>query len=285
MSRRFFNLFGHLLANHAPGTADFFTWLNASHYINLAQGLAAEALRQTTALTRIGTTLQLVPFHPLRDTDADRKAAWRSDGMMNRWYLDAALLGKYPADMLQIFSAFNLPLQPKDLERIFQPLDFIGVNHYTRAFVRHEPDLPPLDMVNDGDYRVPGAEYTEMGWEVYPNGVYEILTRLRDDYGNPQVYITENGGAFDDRLENGKVNDPRRIALLRSYLASVHRAIGEGCRVGGYFVWSFTDNFEWEHGYSKRFGLVYIDYSSQRRIPKQSAYWYRDVVGNNAVEI
>ena len=171
-----------------------------------------------------------------------------------------------------------------DLALIHQPLDFIGINNYTRAVIRHAPEYPLFEFISS-DERVPGAKYTAMGWEVYPRGLYEVLSRLRTDYGNPPVYVTEAGCAFGDRPEDGRVDDPERVAYLRAYFASAHQALSEGADLRGIFVWSLLDNFEWQHGYKKRFGIVYVDYDSLARIPKQSALWYRSVVARNAVEL
>jgi beta-glucosidase len=204
-------------------------------------------------------------------------AVHRFDGFFNRWYIDPILRGRYPEDMLELLAPLGVPIEEGDLARIHEPLDFVGLNNYTRMFVRAEPG-PGLAAAIAGKHRVPGARYTTMGWEIYPEGLFELLMRFRTEYDNPRIYITENGGAFADVVEGGAVHDDERAELLRAYIASMARAIQAGARVEGYFVWSLLDNFEWAHGYDKRFGLIHVDYATGRRTPKDSAHWYRDFI-------
>ncbi len=272
-----FSVLGYLLGMHAPGLTDAIQYFPVSHHINLAHGQAVRALRAEAGSAQVGTVLQLAPFYPVTDSEADRQAARALDGLMNRWYAEPVLIGRYPQDLLDLLKPL-LPIQPGDLEQIYQPLDFAGLNLYTRVFARHDPSVPLLQAMADWNHRVPGAEYTAMGWEVYPQAIYESLLRFQNEWGNPPVYITENGAAYDDRLEGGEVRDPARIEYLKKYLAAVRRAMDQGAKVKGYFVWSFLDNFEWAEGFSKRFGLVYTDYPTQRRVPKHSALWYRQVI-------
>jgi beta-glucosidase len=272
-----FSVLGYLLGMHAPGLTDAIQYFPVSHHINLAHGQAVRALRAEAGSAQVGTVLQLAPFYPVTDSEADRQAARALDGLMNRWYAEPVLIGRYPQDLLDLLKPL-LPIQPGDLEQIYQPLDFAGLNLYTRVFARHDPSVPLLQAMADWNHRVPGAEYTAMGWEVYPQAIYESLLRFKNEWGNPPVYITENGAAYDDRLEAGAVRDPARIEYLKKYLAAVRRAMDQGAKVKGYFVWSFLDNFEWAEGFSKRFGLVYTDYPTQRRVPKHSALWYRQVI-------
>jgi beta-glucosidase len=242
-----------------------------------------QALRAASSTVKVGIVEQLFPVHALSDSDADRAAVRRVDGLFNRWYLDPILKAEYPADIAELLSFLPSPVLPGDLETIATPLDFIGVNHYTRQFARHDSNLPLFEFMVDLMHREPGAEYTEMDWEIYPPGIGEVLARLRSDYGNPNVFITENGAATTEVVEPNRVHDPAREKYLRSYLAEVHSQIAQGSRVNGYFVWSFTDNFEWAHGYDKRFGLVRVDYETQARTIKDSARWYADVIRKNAI--
>jgi beta-glucosidase len=162
---------------------------------------------------------------------------------------------------------------------IATPLDFLGVNYYSREVVRADEDGEP-----DSITTVPDEELTEMGWEVFPRGLHDILVRINEEYGPEKIYITENGAAFEDVVgEDGRIADARRIEYLRDHLAAVHRALTGGVPLRGYFVWSFMDNFEWAHGYTKRFGLYRIDFPSQRRMAKESAFWYRDVIASNSI--
>ncbi len=272
-----FSTLGYLTAEHAPGLVDFPGYVAVAHHVHLAHGRAVQALRTRSKAAKVGIVEQVVSFHPSSPSEEDARAARRIDGVFNRFFLDAVLKGHYSSDILELLSVLPLPVEPGDFELIREPIDFVGVNHYTRHFVRHDPSVPLFEVSMDQARREPGSEYTDMGWEVYPPALGEVLTRLRTEYGNPAVVITENGCALRDVVEDGAVHDPRRIAYLRSYLAEVNRQIALGSRVEGYFVWSFTDNFEWAEGYGKRFGLVYVDYATGRRIPKDSARWYGSI--------
>jgi beta-glucosidase len=180
----------------------------------------------------------------------------------------------YPADMLEYLAPSRPPLEDGDLEAISAPLDFLGVNYYSRQVLRANPDGGRPLVVRD-----PDAEYTAMDWEIYPNGLFDLLVRLRDDYDPPPIYITENGAAFGDYpTHDGEVNDPERQAYIEAHLTAIGRAIEAGVPTAGYFVWSLLDNFEWAHGYSKRFGIVYVDYPTLERVPKSSYRWYRDFI-------
>jgi beta-glucosidase len=279
-----FAVFGHLTGEQAPGLVDFHGYAAVAHHLNLAHGAAVQALRASAPRARVGTVLQLPPAHPATPSEADAAAALRFDALFNRFFLDPVLLGTYPEQALSTLAPLAPPLQTGDLALIHQPLDFIGVNNYTRAVMRHAPEYPLFEFISS-DERIAGAEYTAMGWEVYPQGLYEVLTRLRTEYGNPKVFVTEMGCAFDDRLEDGRVDDPRRTDYLRAYFAAAHRALAEGTDLRGIFVWSLLDNFEWQHGYKKRFGIVHVDYDSLARTPKNSALWYRSVIAENALRL
>ncbi len=276
---------GYLTGEHAPGEKDAMKYFRASHFANLAHGRGVEALRSEAHGANIGTVLQLPPFHPGSDREDDHEAARKMDGVFNRWYAEPVLLGRYPADMLDLFSVLDIPIEDGDLDVISQPIDFVGLNLYTRAFAKKDPSTPLLEAAYDVDHRTPGAAHTEMGWEVYPQAMFETLARFKDEWGNPPVYVTENGAAFADRFEDGSVNDQDRIDFLKAYLERARAAMDYGVDLRGYFVWSLMDNFEWAHGYSKRFGIVRVDYETQRRVPKASAFWYRGVIENNGFEI
>jgi beta-glucosidase len=224
----------------------------------------------------MGITLNLTVARAGRDRDDDRAAAQRLDGHFNRWFLDPLFRGSYPADMVELYERRFGPLdavEDGDLETISQPLDFLGVNFYRPNVVLANDDGSVLgirDVPLDGDT-------TAMGWPVVPEALTELLVGLKRDYTNLPLLITENGAAFEDRLNGADVvEDPRRVAFLEGHLAAVEAAIAAGVDVRGYYVWSLLDNFEWEHGYSQRFGIVYVDFETQRRIPKRSALWYRN---------
>jgi beta-glucosidase len=278
-----FTVFGYLTGEHAPGLIDIPGFFTAAHHVHLAHGRAVRAIRAEAPRAKVGIAEQLFPCHPATDGEEDRAAATRLDGLFNRWFLDPLLRGSYPEDILALFSFLPSPVRDGDLETISQPLDFIGINHYTRQRVRHDPSVPLLEVSVLGKRE--GAEYTEMGWEVCPTAFGEVLDRMRREYGNPRVVITENGAAMPEAHDGERIRDPRRIAYLSAYLAELQCRIESDCNVAGYFVWSLTDNFEWAHGFEKRFGLVHVDYATQRRTLKDSALWYGDVVRTNGRSI
>jgi beta-glucosidase len=262
---------GHAEGVKAPGIRDWPTALRASHHLLLSHGLAAQALRGKP----VGITLNLAPVR-----SDDVAAAARMDGYLNRWFLDPLFRGWYPEDMVAHYERRYGPfdaVRDGDLAVISVPIDFLGVNYYSPQRVRSDPSRQPLEI----SPVLPPPPTTAMGWEVDPGGLYELLVRVRRDYGSVPIYITENGAAFEDGpVVNGTLEDPRRVGYLRSHLGALARAVADGVDVRRYFAWSMLDNFEWEHGYSKRFGLVYVDYSTQRRVPKRSGLWYRDFIAS-----
>jgi beta-glucosidase len=272
-------LLGHLLGMHAPGRADISSYAAATHHLNLATGQTIARLRETGEW-QLGTVLNLEPVHGQGDDEQARKVVALYDAFRNRNYADPLLFGRYPEVSSQLMQAH---LRDGDLEAIRQPLDMLGLNLYGR--VRVAPDEGSLFGFRQLD-PPSGAPLTAMNWEVYPNALYEQLVELKERYGNPPVYITENGAAFADRTgPGGSVHDPRRIRYLARYLAAARRAMDEGADVRGYFVWSLLDNFEWAEGYDKRFGLVYVDYQTQKRTPKSSFEWYRQAIRNRGFEL
>jgi beta-glucosidase len=267
---------GYALGTKAPGIRDWAAGIRAAHHALLAHGVVVRDFRAAGREGRIGITVNLTVAYPADGSEAAAAAAQRLDGFHNRWFLDPLLKGAYPADMVALYEHEVGPLdaiREGDLETIAQPLDFLGVNFY-------HPSL-----VAAGDSAVLGlreveqdAERTAMDWPVVPGSLTELLLRVRRDYGDLPLLITENGAAFQDRLDDGVVDDERRLEYLRTHIDAVLRARAEGVDVRGYYVWSLLDNFEWEWGYDKRFGIVYVDYPTQRRIPKRSALWYRDLI-------
>jgi beta-glucosidase len=270
---------GHALAIKAPGLRDWPTALRASHHLLLSHGLAMQRMRAALRdAAEIGIAVNLFPVHPAGPGDADREAARRMDGHLNRWFLDPLLRGSYPEDMLGVYEALFGPLdavRQGDLEIISAPIDFLGVNYYNPERIAAAPTELPLQA-----RRVPAPPpTTAMGWEVDPDGLHQVLLRLRRDYGSLPVYITENGASFDDPpASNGQVDDAQRMAYLQSHLSALARAVADGADVRRYCVWSLLDNFEWELGYDKRFGIVHVDFDTQARVPKRSALWYRDFI-------
>jgi beta-glucosidase len=206
-------------------------------------------------------------------------AAWTGDGVQNRWYLDPISGRGYPEDVLKYFGKPMKVIQEGDLKKIQTRIDFLGINHYFRTIQRH-PEAPENE--NDPILVHVGADKTEMDWEIYPQGMFDILMRVHADYQFPEYYITENGMAAKDQLSaDGKIHDPRRAAYHRNYLRWAKKAIDVGVPLKGYFAWSLMDNFEWGYGYGKRFGLIYVDYKTQKRTLKDSALFYKDVIKTN----
>ena len=278
-------ILGHAFGIHAPGLNDFNIALQVSHNLLLGHGLAVKAFREAGRKDEpIGITLNLAPIQSLTEKPADLEAARRSDGFMNRWFLDPIFKGSYPQDMVEIFSrTFSLPATEEgDAAIIAEPIDFLGINNYTRILVEASGSE---DAFMGNPINPPDAEYTEMGWEVYPQGLYELLIRVHRDYGPLPLYITENGAAFPDELKkDGTIDDPRRINYLQTYLLETWKAVEDGVPLKGYFVWTLMDNFEWAFGFSKRFGLIYVDHPTQKRYLKNSAHWYKKMISRNGLE-
>jgi beta-glucosidase len=264
---------GYAHGIHAPGRTSETDAVAAAHHLLLSHGWAVDAIRRAVSDAQVGITLNLAHAYPATYTPEDEAAAYRVDGEGNRWFLDPIFRGSYPADLLErneIVAPFVLD---GDLDAISAPLDFLGVNNYFRFVVSAGAEGPRL--VSN-----PEAQHTDMGWEVYPEGLYRLLVSVARDYAPPAIYVTENGAAFGDtRVHDGRVHDPERTSYLETYIGAVGKAVAEGAPVKGYFVWSMLDNFEWAEGYSKRFGIVYIDYPTLERVPKDSFYWYRDLIG------
>ncbi len=276
---------GHETGAHAPGRRDPALSLRVAHHLLLAHGRAVEVLRRNAPGAEVGIVQILSPVHPASASEADRDAARRLDGTFNRWFLDPIARGAYPADVVMdrvrlghLEGPEPAFVRPGDLACIAAPTDFLGVNYYSRTVVRAGPGGEPVAV-----RMAPEEALTAMGWEVYPDGLHEVLVRVRDEYAPARIHVTENGAAFADAPPpEGPVADPRRVAYLRAHVEAVRRAIAEGVPVRGYFAWSFMDNFEWGEGLAKRFGLVHVDYATQRRTPRESAYWYRDLVARGA---
>ncbi len=265
---------GHLFGLHAPGLRDPQAFAAATHHFNLATGATVEALRSYGGL-ELGTILSLQPVHAVRDEEEDLRMRDLFDAVSNRTVLDPILRGAYPdlvAGMLEPH------VRDGDLDRIAQPLDWLGVNLYTRQRVKADAaSLLGASVAGPPD----GAPATDMGWEVYPEALYEQLRDLHDNYDAPPLYVTENGAAYDDGPDaTGEVNDRRRIDYLAGHLEAAHRALAEGVDLRGYFAWSLLDNFEWHEGYEKRFGIVHVDYDTLERTPKRSFAWLQRTIAN-----
>lgn len=279
----------HQIGEHAPGWQDWPAALRASHHVLLSHGWAVPVIRRNSPDAEVGITLNFTVAEPASPSAADFHATRRFDGYFNRWFLDPVYGRHYPADMVADYiAAGHLPngldfVEEGDLATIAVQTDFLGVNYYTRAILRDEQASENRLEVNDP---APKAEQTEMGWEIYPYGLYKLLNRLHFEYEVPKLYVTENGCSYSDGPNaEGEIPDERRVRYLRDHFAAAHRAIQNGVPLAGYFVWSLMDNFEWAKGYTQRFGIVWVDYATQQRIPKQSALWYKTVIAEKAVPV
>lgn len=272
------SILSNWIGEHAPGLRNG-PALEVAHHVLLSHGEAVPILRANSPDSQVGITLNYSPAYPASDSEADIAAARRYDGYFNRWFTDPVFGRGYPADMLELYQGALPDIHDGDMEKIGVDIDFLGVNFYNRAVICDNPDAPPLRI---GSIQPPG-EYTHMNWEVYPDALRVLLERLHNDYAPKQMYITENGSAYPDELVDGRVHDTKRIAYLRSHLEACAKAIEAGVPLKGYFAWSLMDNFEWAWGYSRRFGIVYVDYETQKRYPKDSALFYRDVIARNGL--
>jgi beta-glucosidase len=272
---------GYLHGVLAPGHRSAFETAIASRNLLRAHAAAVAAYR-TRGRHAIGLVVNLEPKFAASPSPLDRAAALRADAYMNRQYLDPILRGRYPKEMRTIFGE-AWPRPEPDVSDVALPLDFLGVNYYTRGLVRHDEEIPHLSAVRVRQRR---RLHTETHWEVYPAGLTETLLWVRRRYGDVPIYVTENGAAFHDPPDSKDlVADTLRIRYLREHLRAAHRAIEAGVDLRGYFVWSLLDNFEWSHGYSKRFGIVHVDYRTQKRTPKASAAFYAEVIRTNGAAL
>ncbi|MFV9568356.1 GH1 family beta-glucosidase [Thermoanaerobacter mathranii] len=272
------------IGEHAPGHKNYREALIAAHHILLSHGEAVKAFREMNIKgSKVGITLNLTPVYPASEKEEDKLAAQYADGFSNRWFLDPIFKGNYPQDMMELYSKiigeFDF-IKEGDLETISVPIDFLGVNYYTRNIIKYNEN----SMLKGENVPAPGKR-TEMGWEISPESLYDLLKRLDREYTKLPMYITENGAAFKDEVtEDRRVHDDERIEYIKEHLKAAAKFIKEGGNLKGYFVWSLMDNFEWAHGYSKRFGIVYVDYKTQKRILKDSALWYKGVIQRSVIE-
>jgi beta-glucosidase len=276
---------GHVLGLHAPGARDLAAALKVSHHLLLSHGRGVQAIRAHVKRAQVGIVNVNLHVEAATDKPEDVAAAKRYDSMVTRWFHDPVFTGEYPSDALENYEKLFrrkdlLPIEAGDMQTIAAPTDFLGVNYYTRNRVGAGLE-PPAGTRREPPVGTP----TAMGWEVYPQGLYEVLKRLHRDYAPPVMYVTENGAAYQDTLtRDSRVLDPQRQTYLREHFMQAHRALTEGVPLKGYFVWSLLDNFEWAEGYDKRFGLVYVDFPTQRRIVKQSGAWFAQVAKSNGLK-
>jgi len=270
---------GYLYGALAPGHRNRFEAPIAARNLMRAHGAGVKAYR-AEGKHEVGLVVNLEPKYPATDSPADLAAVARADAYMNRQYLDPALRGTCPDEMAEIFGDAWSPWSAEDLQLVRQPIDFLGVNYYTRSVTRSDQDQWLLRASRVVQKQ---AIYTETGWEVFPQGLTDTLVQVKQRYGDIPLYITENGAAFFDPpvANGGRVRDPLRVDYLREHLIAVHAAIRQGVDVRGYMVWSLLDNLEWSLGFAKRFGIIHVDFHSQKRTPKDSARFYSSVIATN----
>lgn len=280
------SMLGYLHGQHAPGLKSWPGALEAAHYILLSHGRAVEIIRKNVAKAQTGITLNLCPAYPASQSQWDRQASKLFDGEFNRWFLDP-LYGKgYPQDVVAWHieqghvpeNFFEQLVLSNDLADISKPCDFLGINYYSRGIIRSKEVSE-----EQNDKRLipePLAENkTDIGWEVFSDGLYDLLLRVNRDYHPPSILITENGAAYHCAPdEQGRIKDVKRIEYLKAHIEAVYRACEASVPINGYFAWSLMDNFEWAEGYTQRFGLLWVDYETQQRLMKDSAFWYRDFI-------
>jgi len=280
-----FTVMGYLVGIHAPGRRDREAFLRATHTVNLAQGEAFRAMRAVRGDALIGTAFNMSPCEPAGDSEADAAAAERWHAFVNCWYLDTALRGRYPDAFLGGAPLEAMGVRDGDMEKVRAPLDFLGINLYTRTIVGHRPGDPyGLDALPTGPLGGDQGPRTDFGWEVWPDALHAMLMRVTRDYDRPVLEVTENGCSYADGPgSDGVVRDARRIDFYRGYLGAVARAVEEGADVRGYHAWTLLDNFEWSEGFRQRFGLTWVDFESpeRTRILKDSGRWYGQVADAN----
>jgi beta-glucosidase len=265
---------------HAPGKKDPRLAVAAAHHVNLAHGLAVSAIRAIDPRLRVGNSNIVTDIVSASSSEADAAAVVRLDAMSNRVFLDPVYLGDYSTAVRELFAPLGLDalVDDGDLAIIGQPVDFVGMNHYQRVVAWDADDGTYLRV---GE-RPASPASTSFGWSVIPESLAAVLHRVSSEFTSLPIYITENGASYNDYVDpDGQINDPDRVAYFGGYLAAAGRAIEEGVDLRGYYAWSFLDNFEWAEGYSKRFGLVFVDYRDQTRIPKRSAHWYAQQIARH----
>ena len=276
----------YALGFHAPGLHDKQLAVNVGHHILLSHGLAVPRMRaHLSSQAQVGIAIDFYPVYAADDRPETLLAVTQADAFRNRWFLDPIFRGHYPENLFSDMGVVAPPIQEGDFSTISAPIDFLGVNYYTRKLVQSRTDSASINSVPADRYEdvmsIPGASYTEMGWEIFPDGLANILTRIHKEYAPKSLVVTESGAAFDDQWDgNHSVHDQQRIDYLRRHIQTVAEVLRQGVPVKGYVVWSFLDNFEWSEGYRKRFGLVYVDYPTQSRIIKDSGHWYASFVAS-----
>jgi beta-glucosidase len=280
-----YSFLGHATGLHAPGICDYSQAYQAAHHLLLSPGKAVQVFRQGGYEGKIGLILNLNGLLPASPSEEDAAATQRVHDETHALFLDPLFKGTYPQKLFEYIGTHQPKIHSDDLSIIHNSTDFLGVNHYSTDLVSFDL-FGGLNKARLTPYTAPGWGRTEMNWGIHPMGLKSEVMYVKEQYGNPDLYLTENGCAMPDEPDaKGLVRDHDRIRFLQAHLQALHEAIQEGANVHGYFVWSIFDNFEWERGYSKRFGLVRVDYETLQRFPKQSAYWYRNVIAQNGFTV
>ena len=273
---------GYMLGMHAPGKKGPFKFLKAAHHATLAQAAGGRVVRANVPGAHIGTTFSMSHVTPRSEHEKDLLASRKVDALWNRLFLEPALGLGYPEKDFPLLKHIERYTQPGDMESLAFDFDFIGLQNYTREVIK-KAFVPFLGakFIPPAKRGVPPENITEMGWEVYPEGIYQLLKKLAAYPQIKKIIVTENGAAFPDKVEGNEVKDNARQSFLQSYLGEVLKAKQEGVPVNGYFVWTLMDNFEWAEGYRPRFGLIHVDFETQKRTVKQSGLWYRDFLSEH----
>jgi len=274
-----FTALGYLLGIHAPGKKGFKNFIPAAHHTTLCQAEGGRIIRRNVNNANVGTTFSCSAIQPFKPKKVHVKSVVRWDAMVNRLFIEPAVGLGYPIKALPAIKKVEKYMLPNDEDSMKFDFDFIGVQNYTREIVRGNGIIPYMKGL-EVPARKRQVETTEMGWEIYPEGIYEVLKKFAAYPNVKKLYVTENGCAFPDAVENGRVHDAKRVQFFKDYLAQVLRAKNEGVNVHGYFVWSLMDNFEWAEGYKTRFGLVHVDFKTQQRILKDSGLWFKELLGD-----
>lgn len=281
---------GYFYGSHAPGEKNFAHAIQAGHHLLLAHGLGVQVIRANVSNAEVSIVVNPSPITPASESAADRYAARFYEGSYNRWFLDPVFGRGYPAEILEAYQkrgfleASPSYILPGDMELIGTPLEALGVNYYSRSVIKAEPghEMEPGHLIHE---RPAGSEATDYNWEIYPRGLFDLLEWLNCTYAPKAMFISENGASYSDGpASDGRVHDDRRVSYMRRHLVELAKSIAAGMPITGYFAWSLMDNFEWASGFSQRFGIVHVDYDTLKRAPKDSAYFYQQVIAKNAVE-
>ncbi len=273
---------GNSTGDHAPGIKNHLVALKVAHNLLVSHGLVVRKFREMDIAGNIGITLNLSYAYTVSDSKEDSLAADLFTAFYNGWFLDPIFKGNYPKNLVHIYKERyeDIDFLFENVEVISEEIDFLGINYYSRGLVEFDSTS---DFFNIKTIKPEESNYTAMNWEIYPKGLYDLLINISKEYTDLPLYITENGAAFNDKVVDGIVNDTRRIEFLKGHFESAYDAIQSGVNLQRYYVWSLMDNFEWAYGYSKRFGIIFVDYSTKERILKNSAHWYKEVIKNNCI--